>query len=186
MNNIVIFEGVNKTGKSSIIKMLNELIPDSIVFYDRTVRDRYAKTFYAKMAMNAQLMTMTQMFKQVPTDKIILLDRFHLSEYVYGKIERSYDCMKDVLVIDDVLAKMGAKIIYMEDNIDGLNDRCGKDMTRYKEEYELILNCSSCMKSKINYEYLTRTTLQHLVDIIEDKGGIYNEKFENKKRSIYC
>ena len=62
------------------------------------------------------------LLKEDAKDKLIVFDRFHISELVYGEAFRGYT-NEYMLKVDGFLDLMNAKILYMKSNFDHVEDR---------------------------------------------------------------
>ena len=122
---ILIVEGANRAGKSTMIGMLQKLAENSGVEFELynsrinnnehvgiTPEGMYA---YAKSVIS-------DLLKEDSNEKLIVFDRFHISEFVYGDAFRGYTNMH-MLKIDDLLRVMDAKVLYMKSNFKHVKDR---------------------------------------------------------------
>ena len=64
----------------------------------------------------------SDLLKEDTNEKLIVFDRFHISEFVYGEAFRGYtnDLM---LKVGDFLHLMDAKILYMKSNFEHVTDK---------------------------------------------------------------
>ena len=122
---VVILEGVNRTGKSTMCKWLSDtgfsvLNDDSIANVADSIKGAHAY---------GGLWATTSVIKALSDKRINLaIDRFHLTEFVYGQVMRGYVPMY-VFDIDMVLKEAGAKLILMTDTLDNVMERNpSKDM----------------------------------------------------------
>ena len=128
---ILVVEGSNKVGKSSFIKYLKENFEKysgkKVIVY----RNRFSQNVLNHFAENTkernyilmlgELNAVLSLSKQLD-DTIIIFDRFHLSELVYGLYYRNYISF-DMAKIDEQLAEEGAKLILFVSNYDHI-DSC--------------------------------------------------------------
>lgn len=99
--NLIIVEGIDRVGKTTLVnKLSSELnaitIKDEWLCFDRA----------SEYVASEKLETMMSILKSLDEsnyDMTIVLDRFHITEYVYGLIERGY-ANKRSLEIDKMLA----------------------------------------------------------------------------------
>lgn len=147
---IIIFEGVDMCGKSTIAKALSKQIDVPIFkmnvskhFWDFLIHQRYAGE------------AITQLLEQ--TKASVILDRSFLSDYMYAMLfNRAYDLKKHVET-DQRFAKMGAVIVYCykdeeffqhdEEDKDFVSVKDYKEMQNY---YNVILERSACKVIKLN------------------------------------
>ena len=181
----IIFEGVNRTGKSALISYLkeNNLLPNHKMFYDREVRDKYHKKGKgAEAPLDAQLITMIRFLEL--TDEQYIFDRFHFSEYVYSVIDRGYDCLRAMLEYDKRLAKMDVKVIYMTDSTPSIAERmpCPNNQAYFgnvdrvkmlKQHYNIILKETKLPVMYFNYSNIKNESKCD-IDELKEFLGIEN------------
>ena len=122
---ILIVEGANRTGKSTMIDMLQKLAENSGVefklYNSRINNNEHVGTTpegiyaYAKGVIS-------DMLKEDTNEKLIVFDRFHISEFVYGEAFRGYT-NRYMRKIDDMLSVMESKVLYMKSNFEHVEDR---------------------------------------------------------------
>lgn len=150
---ILIVEGANRAGKSTLISALESLAEKEnipfVLHNERINKNEHAGTTpegmyeYAKEAIR-------DLMKEDAKDKLIVFDRFHISEYVYGEAFRGYtnDLM---LKVGKFLELLDAKIIYMRSSFDHIADK------HKALEYEALQNrfdkafvkCFKCKNAKV-------------------------------------
>jgi thymidylate kinase len=143
---IVILEGVNRTGKSTLAALLSTY--GYSVMKDNSVHNVCAseRMVYSK----GGILATTQVLEAISNQNVkLVIDRFHLTELVYGEIERGYFAGY-VWGIDDRLAKAGVKLVYMDDDIKAINERAGKDLERLKFIFDFAFQDSKMEKFKYN------------------------------------
>ena len=115
---IIVFEGSNKVGKSTIISKF-EKMHNVTKIYNRELmeimRNVKQESF---IAANAMLDVLIPLSKK----QNIILDRFHLSEYVYGFLSRGYDCSAETEAIDKRLADAGALLVLVTSEYTHIQD----------------------------------------------------------------
>ena len=122
---ILIVEGANRTGKSTMIDYLKKLADNSsikfIYYNERINKNEHAGTTPEGMYAYAKNV-IGDLLKQDTNEKLIVFDRFHISEFVYGEAFRGYT-NEYMLKIDDMLRVMDAKILYMKSDFEHVTDR---------------------------------------------------------------
>ncbi|MEK6881305.1 MAG: hypothetical protein AABY22_16910 [Nanoarchaeota archaeon] len=88
-------EGVDKSGKSSLINYFSKLFPVQVWKFDRKPKDN---SIEERLRIKNHYLTTLEMIKQLP-NTIHVLDRFHFSELVYS-IKRGYDAYEDSWFFD--------------------------------------------------------------------------------------
>lgn len=115
---IVIFEGHDKSGKTTIAAMLSK-IANLPVF--KVQRNKY----HWDSTVNLNYLTegITQFLEQ--TDASVILDRWHGSDYMYGQLFDRDVSQRKIFELDERLAKLDAHMII-----------CYKDESAYIEDVE--------------------------------------------------
>ena len=147
---IIIFEGIDMCGKSTIAKALSLKLEIPIFkmnlpkhFWDFLIHQRYATE------------AITQMFEQ--TGQSAILDRSFLSDYMYSCLfNRPYDKATHVLT-DERFAKMNALVVYCykdeESFQEDTEDADFITMNDYKKmmiHYDLVLDETNCRHIRLN------------------------------------
>ena len=122
---ILIVEGANRTGKSTMIGMLKKLADNSsiefIYYNNRINNNEHVGTTPEGMFAYAKSV-ISDLLKEDTNEKLIVFDRFHISEFVYGEAFRGYT-NEYMLKVDGFLDLMDAKILYMKSNFEHVEDR---------------------------------------------------------------
>lgn len=142
---IIICEGVNRVGKTTVGKMFEQTFGFKY-FKDNLINEL--------LDINKQQYTMGSIYGQLNLllklkSVNIFVDRFHLTEFVYGVLDRNYKVpyFSDV---DEKLAKAGAKLLYMTDDINAINQRAGRDLTQHKVLFDTLFKQSKMDKLEYN------------------------------------
>lgn len=145
---IVIFEGSNKVGKSTLIDALeDECKREGIKYciFDK----RYAKNSEKKVTPEEMFDIACKDFSEMlkhSKNELVLVDRFHITEFVYGFIYRGYYNFDMVEVIDKLLETVGAKLImvtsyykYIEDPFEKWKlCKIQEDMLKFKTKLDTL------------------------------------------------
>ena len=139
MANILIVEGVDRVGKTTLVKALEEqcgykmLKPIGVDLSHRQDTSVDTQTIETN-----KLWATLSVLVLLEHDKIVI-DRFHLSEYVYGKLDRGYineDCWR----IDQILAHLDTQLIYVHpQDMDFSNTKHGSPLDLHVTEFERAL-----------------------------------------------
>lgn len=170
---IIIVEGIDRVGKTTLCNKLKKEL--NIPIY-RHVGERD----FTKIDNNNE----TEKFLQILeicnlTNCSLILDRFNLSDYVYGIIERFYDIIsayKNFQIIDNILSQMDdVFLIYvLPTDIQESSRQHGKDLTIYENEFYSLFK-----QSKIKNKWrCTYNTLDEAILYI--KSTIEREKRDAK------
>jgi len=104
---IVIVEGINRVGKTTLCeKLVNEL--GFKLFKDDYIRP----TFMTMTSCTEKINTTVKMLKLIHSDNNIVIDRLHLTEAVYGSLDRHYEfaAFSD---LDTELSKLNSLLVMM-------------------------------------------------------------------------
>lgn len=143
---IVILEGVNRTGKTTIANELTKL--GYTYFKDLNVEEVINdKTINKKSFYKGRIIATVEFLQYIKINLII--DRYHYSEFVYGLIRRNY-IADYILSIDKILATLNTKLILMDDDIEKINERAKKDLTIEKKAFDVIYEASILDKMRFN------------------------------------
>lgn len=122
---ILIVEGANRAGKSTMIGMLQKLAENSGVefqlYNSRINNNEHVGTSPEGMFAYAKSV-ISDLLKEDSNEKLIVFDRFHISEFVYGEAFRGYT-NEYMPKIDGFLDLMDAKVLYMKSNFKHVADR---------------------------------------------------------------
>lgn len=145
--NIIIVEGIDRVGKTTLVnKIVEELNYSKFVplnkISDRTEVIETEKT-YATLSV----------LKLLKNDRIII-DRFHLSEFIYGFADRGY-ANKECENMDKILSELNALLIYVRptDLKKSITEH-GSDLQEHHIMFELIFKASRMRKVVCDYNSL--------------------------------
>ena len=153
---IIAVEGIDRTGKSTFCEALSDssgftnfYAPESDIVKnkDKNMYDEADKCL--KLAVLANLSA---------TD--VVFDRFHISDFVYGIVNRNYDvkeAMKLFKKVDKKLANLGVVIYYFKPKTVAYSSVLeGRDLTEEYELFETFKEMSSCVVIETDYEHITK------------------------------
>lgn len=141
---IVIFEGADQSGKSTIAKALSEQLSIPVFKIERTNTwwDPYINLRYATEAV-------TQFIEQ--TNSSVILDRWMGSDFMYDKLFNRHSDRKKIFDIDKRLAKRRALLVicykqpkyYTDDKKDGelFDTSAYTTMTKIYKKYATLTSC---------------------------------------------
>ena len=122
---ILIVEGANRTGKSTLIAALEKLAEKKNIMFsvynERINKNEHSGTTPDGMYAYAKS-TISNLMNTDSDDKLIVFDRFHVSEYVYGEAFRGYT-NESMLKINEFLHLIDAKIVYMRSDFKHVEDK---------------------------------------------------------------
>ncbi len=144
---ILVVEGVKQVGKTTVCGMLQ--CHGFIYYKDDTFHRMIGDEIQA--GTKGGLLTLTKVLETINEQRPeinVCIDRFHLSEYTFGKVERNYSgyfCKE----IDERLSKIGAKLLYLFDNMENIKGRCGKDFSEHIKVMDKFFESSGMTKTKM-------------------------------------
>lgn len=144
---VVILEGMKRSGKTTYANMLSEVSALPVYYLnDRTLLENIDKQS-VKNTVYGSCHTMVEMAKIIErTTKgncLIIFDRLHLSELVYGKHIRGYDA-EGMWEIDKMLLSLSPYCLLFVSN--SADERT--DINSYKEDFMIYSNIS-CLNWKM-------------------------------------
>lgn len=157
---IVILEGLERTGKSTIAKIL-ETKYNFVSFKDHNHLMEMDCSSIANR-LDATLSMITALDK---ANVDVVLDRFHLSELIYGTYYRGYNRanFQHIKYIDEVLSHLNTKLILLERTVDKKyeeafpNGRCLENIKamqkdfRYEVDKSYIIDKMTYNTSEISF-----------------------------------
>ena len=158
---IVILEGLERTGKSTLAKIFEE--KGFVNFKDHNhLRDFSVENIAERL--DSTLSTLIALNKKGIN---IVLDRFHISEYIYSTINRGNksSLFKHIWYIDEVLSHLDTRLIYLTRNVD----------EQYLNDYPEKVFGSHIKELQKEFEYRVDKSY------IEDKGVYDLSQWENEE-----
>lgn len=115
---LILFEGVDKSGKSSLLRELVKILEYPMI------KNTYKPTKYSKDFLAGVYAGAYQSLLSCYPSKNIFIDRSHITEVVYGRVIRNYDALLTFNwhLFEQERLRENAIIIYMsamEETIDG-------------------------------------------------------------------
>ena len=137
---IVILEGLERTGKSTVAEIL-ETKYNFVSFKDHN----HLRFMDLKSIANRLDSTLSMLVSLDKAGKNIVLDRFHISELIYGTNDRGYrDCDFDhIYYIDEVLSHLDTKLYLLERNVNN----------EYVEAFPRKVNESGLLEYQKKFRY---------------------------------
>lgn len=137
---IIIVEGIDRIGKSTLCKRISEHFGYPI-FKDNFMIGTELNS-NAKNVMSEKLLTTINLLKSLGEETNIIMDRFYLTEMIYGSVERHY-INHFTLQVEQEMKKLNAVMILMHPtNIKKSNEEHGKDLSAhercFKDQYESV------------------------------------------------
>lgn len=181
---IIIVEGVDRVGKTSLCEQIIEAANKNEGIELKRFRDdtRYYKYTHDDRKLNTEKAnTLTNLIENKMVDNIII-DRFHLTEYIYGLADRAYinNAMVD---IDDRLSKLdNVLLIYVQpQDIDWSSEQHGSCLRFHDSMMAGFYNYSKIkMKIKCEFNFFSQVTSK-VVHLLKEEQ-IKKEEKENETK----
>lgn len=160
---IVVVEGIDRVGKTTLCKMLSGL-DDMIAFKDLYCKELTCMSGdVTRLAACSSMKSLIAMYKSMKqnsstSNASITFDRFHLTEAVYGNIERhvSLDVSEGTFkAIDDMLCEFGDEyvlvLVYPTD-LEWSEQKHGSSLSKHQDLFSKLFLESKC-KHKIRTDF---------------------------------
>lgn len=160
---IIIVEGIDRVGKTTLVDKLKDATNFPVFKHDGSLFD------YSKMDNMNETDKMVQLleFGKLMGQPSVIFDRFHVSDFVYGSIERSYDLKEaecNFNRIEDTMKELGVILILVNPtDIEWSSEKHGKDLTLHQASFEAMVEKSS-IKKKFMCNF---TTLDEVVKEVQ-------------------
>lgn len=159
---IVIVEGIDRVGKSTFCRILQgrgyKLLDSKIHTYQSNVSaEIYDRLQEERTVAQAQLLSLLD-----KSEKIVI-DRFHLSQAVYGLYERGRTTWSHMQLLEEFISHNSILVYIRPTNIDKSSIQHGKDLSKHAEYFDTLYDMSSLNKVTGTYE-----TLDSLLTQVEE------------------
>ena len=141
---LVIVEGIDRVGKGTLIdKLVNEFDfkmykHDPLVHYDEM--DSSNET--------DKVLQLFEMIELINADVDIVIDRASWSDFVYGVIERDYNCyvaLRNLRLIEKKFNELNGVLVYVRPtNIEWSSEQHGKSLKVHSDLFDIIIDKSIC------------------------------------------
>ena len=177
---LIIIEGMDKTGKSTLCNYLLKNLPDAFLLKngEKPKDDSKEERDKIKSAYEKIFDAYSSSFK----NSVLIVDRFLISEFVYS-YKRGYEAMKDRELLDmiDKLYYMNALIIYC--NVD--KKIIEKKFIEDKEDYTKVEEIEYLLKrydiSLSLFEKIPKITYNYTITTPEQVARKIKQMIEAKK-----
>lgn len=151
---IIIIDSIDRVGKTTLANKLSERLNGRI--YKHAIKNGD----YSEMRDDSETCAMFALINlaTVYNDHITIFDRFHLSNTIYGMLNRKYDAItssRNFNSIDKALAELGDDVVLIKVNPTDINrssSEHGSDLTPYFELFNTLFDNSKIKnKYEINY-----------------------------------
>ena len=163
---IIIVEGIDRIGKTTLCKEISEKIKLPIYKHIGDFK-------YNNMDNDNETDKMLQILEICRlSDTYIIFDRFHLTDYIYGILERNYNldkALKNFVQIEEFLNEMSNKVILIlmqPTDIKRSSEEHGKDLSKHNSMFFDLYKMSK-IKNKYQCTYNTISEailyIQHVI-----------------------
>ena len=151
---LIIIEGIDMVGKTTLAKKLEE---QGFIYCKWFNMDGPIKNGI-NVAFNSLV---SDLFKYVDfKNKDVVIDRFHLTEYVYGSLERNHSGKEDCLAIDKKLQILGEDFLLVYVKPEDLNFSSAlhkKDLSEHSRLFDEIIKETKCKHIATSWGQLDKT-----------------------------
>ena len=156
---IIIVEGIDRVGKTTLVNKLNDKLKNVIKLKDYNVCSKdYTDEDFSQFSLG-KLDTSVAFLKQLSEQGFnIIIDRLHLTEITYGLIDRKVTESEKIAQLDTILSGLNAILItVMPTDIKWSNAQAEKDLTKHLEAFIMLHDCSEIEKYTTNFHELDKT-----------------------------
>lgn len=153
---IIVVEGIDRVGKTTIANMIQSSM--SIEPYLKFGLFKHDESFirYDQMDSDNEADKMSQLLTIADTfNNNIMFDRFHLSDFVYGVINRGYkfsNAYSNMLSIDNRLSQMQSVLVYVRPvNLKRSSGEHGSSLEMHHRLMEAAFEDSFMNKIAVDY-----------------------------------
>lgn len=183
----IIIEGVDKSGKSTLINALKNKVPRAVLLKLWTKPEgnqQEATAYIRRMYMNMAQMT-------VDLNNNYIFDRWYPSEMVYS-FKRGYDSLKDgwFYELEKEIVKTRPLYILVEADPDLIRKRMAEDkedfakpeeVEKLQERYREHFKYCQLNKMVVNTTDDLDATVEHILSVIEETKDIKTQDFTKAK-----
>ena len=148
---IIIVEGIDRVGKTTLCEKLNNEL--SIPIYKNKGIIKYSKM--NNIEETDKMFKLLDMY-ELTKDFDVIFDRFNISDYVYGSIERRYDrsiARTNMEMINERLANFDDALLILvtPTDIERSSKEHGKDLKEYNDMFKDAFDGVYFRKIECNY-----------------------------------
>lgn len=198
MANLIILEGVSRTGKTTITKTLSE----KYGFRNISLKEKMPESVSLPDFYHGIHMISNEFFKSFPQETFIL-DRSFMSEMVYSKFFNRKTLITENMIIPDLLHDNNFVLINLNNSHKEYINRSPKDKIIYSYEeftkqkdlfywfYETYKTkyCQDHWQNRFMEINTIEHTIENIINLIENhliKNQIINESIYEKEKSSNC
>lgn len=150
---IIIVEGIDRVGKSTFCRMLQnkgyKLLDSKI----HTTQFDVGAEVYDKL-QEERTVAQAQLLSLLDKSEKIAIDRFHLSQAVYGLYERNRATWAHMQLLEEFISHNSILVYIRPTDILKSSAQHGKDLSKHAEYFDMLYDISSLNKVTGTYETL--------------------------------
>jgi len=139
---IVIVEGIDRVGKTTLC---NKFVEHGFKLF----KDSYFEGMKITKDVALEKLNTSLRFLEIFKNENIVIDRFHMTEFVYGALERNYTSF-EIEIIDKKLSELDAILILVvptdKSDLKRASEAHGKDLEIYQAIFEAFFKVSTIRK----------------------------------------
>lgn len=171
---IIIVEGIDRVGKTTLCNLISSEMKIPIL-KDRTVSGMEKTQSITREIATEKIFTTLNVLRALGPKTDIIIDRFHVSEWVYGQVNRGYINDFMPLHIDSELAKLNAVLILVEpDDIELSIKKHGSDLHKHDELFKKYMIYFSIMR-RLRCTYSNLDVVLPDLKLLKDSGALYEK-----------
>ena len=162
---IIIVEGIDRVGKSTFCKMLQQkgyTVLDSKI---HTSKAEVGEDVY-DMLQEERTIAQAQLLALLDKSEKIVIDRFHLSQIVYGYYDRHRDNSVSMLLLEDLLIRNSILVLIRPTDVFISSQQHGSDLTDHHNYFDKLFELSSLTKIRGSYNDLDKL-VYHITEVLE-------------------
>lgn len=151
---LVIVEGIDRVGKTTLCNEINKETNFKIFKYNSLIenKDKTNKYETDKLLLTLEVCKISNPY--------IIFDRFHLTDFVYGVLQRNYklkEAYENFEILEKALEKFDNKVVLIlvePVDVERSSKEHGSDLRKHAQLFEALFN-ESKIKNKIKCNYNT-------------------------------
>lgn len=164
---LLIVEGIDRVGKTTLCKKLEEELGFFIYKDPRFLDFKEATSKQAQLVMVDKMRSILYAIENLAYSENIVLDRFHLTELVYGILDRECDVRDSIKYFDkiDVLSSLlGFKMfLVLPVDLERSSKEHGSDLTLHDTLFRKTFEMSRLDKQCVNYDFINDLSAKELL-----------------------
>lgn len=167
---IIIVEGIDRVGKTTLVNALRNVTGFPVYKNNTSFK-------LENMDNENETDKMIKMLQVCELGHVnIIFDRFHWTDLVYGVLQRAYDydiAIKNKMLIEDMLEKMGAMIILVKPtDVYASSEQHGGNLVYHDELFNTLYDQSHMLKYSCRFQTLDSAE-RWVVSMLKSRGYHY-------------